>query len=138
MRQFYKDPVFIGLMVFPIPFWLLLGSGNISRTAEHLTALITICLLYPIVEELLFRGTLQRWLYSKSHRVFLHFSLANILTSILFTLSHFVNQPPLWALATFIPSLAFGYVMDRHKTVLAPVVLHISYNLGYFLSFGLN
>ena len=125
-------------MAFPIPFWLFLGAGNISWAAEQSTALITVCLIYPIAEELLFRGTIQRWLNSKSRHVFWHVSLANVLTSILFMLSHFVNHSPLWALATFIPSLAFGYIMDRHKTVLAPAALHISYNLGYFLSFGLN
>ena len=138
MRRFYFDPIYIGLLMTPIPFWWFLKTDHLPWTADQLTVLITFSLLYPILEELVFRGYLQSWLQSKSSKLFLNLSAANILTSIIFSLSHLFNHSPLWALSTFIPSLIFGYSLDRHKTLLAPIVLHASYNLGYFLTYGVN
>ena len=138
MRRFYFDPIYIGLLIIPIPFWLFLKTNYLPWTADQLTALITLSLLYPILEELIFRGYLQPWLQSKSNRLFFHLSAANILTSIIFSLSHLLNHSPLWALSTLIPSLVFGYSLDRYKTLLAPIALHASYNLGYFLTYGIN
>jgi hypothetical protein len=36
-------------------------------------------------------------------------------------------------MAVFIPSVAFGLLKDRYKTLLAPIALHCYYNAGYFL-----
>jgi len=138
MRRFYIDPIFIGLLIIPIPFWLFLKTDHLPWTGDQFTALITLSLLYPILEELIFRGYLQPWFYSRSNSVLLHLSSANIFTSIIFSASHLLNHSPLWALSTMIPSLIFGYSLDRHKTLLAPIALHGSYNLGYFLTFGIN
>tara|TARA_B100000767_G_scaffold195596_1_gene182620 strand:- start:176 stop:592 length:417 start_codon:yes stop_codon:yes gene_type:complete len=138
MRRFYFDPIFIVLLTIPIPFWLLLKPDYLPLAADQITALITLSLLYPILEELIFRGYLQPWLKTKSDRKFFHLSTANILTSVIFSLSHLVNHSPLWALSTLIPSLVFGYSLDRNKTLLSPIALHASYNFGYFLTFGIN
>ncbi len=138
MRRFYFDPIFIVLLTIPIPFWLFLKPDHLPLAADQITALITLSLLYPILEELIFRGYLQPWLKTKSDRKFFNLSTANILTSVIFSLSHLLNHSPLWALSTLIPSLVFGYSLDRHKTLLSPIALHASYNFGYFLTFGIN
>ncbi|MDG1783128.1 MAG: CPBP family glutamic-type intramembrane protease, partial [Porticoccaceae bacterium] len=64
------------------------------------------------------------------------FSLANVLTSLLFVAVHLINHPPLWALAVFGPSLVFGYSQERYNHLVAPIILHCSYNAGYFLLLG--
>ena len=102
---------------------------------------LSLCLLYPVMEEVVFRGLIQEniqrrirqpaW-YSPRFPV----SQANLLTSLLFTAFHFISHAPLWAALVFIPSLVFGFFKDRHHSLVAPITLHIWYNLGYFWIFG--
>ncbi len=138
MRRFYFDPIFIGLFLSPIPFWMILNNHPFNFNEDLLLTLLTVSALYPVVEEIIFRGTIQQWLGRKFCGSLLRLSTANILTSLLFTLSHLINHSPYWALSTFIPSLIFGFVMERYKIIAAPIILHSTYNLGYFLSFGIN
>jgi membrane protease YdiL (CAAX protease family) len=84
MRRFYFDPIFIVLLTIPIPFWLFLKPDHLPLAADQITALITLSLLYPILEELIFRGYLQPWIKTKSDRKFFNLSTANILTSVIF------------------------------------------------------
>ena len=95
-------------------------------------------LLYPIVEELLFRGVLQGWLLGRQvfrHKLF-GLTSANMLTSVIFTGLHFLTHPPLAAATVIVPSLIFGYFRDRHGSLHAPILLHVYYNLGYFWIFA--
>jgi membrane protease YdiL (CAAX protease family) len=91
--------------------------------------------IYPAIEEWFFRGTLQPLLKAQSFLswYFAGLSGSNIVTSVLFCGLHFISHPPLWALAVFIPSLIFGWAMERYKTLAAPLGLHVFYNMGYFL-----
>jgi len=93
-------------------------------------------LLYPVVEEIIFRGLLQEFIQTRVHPwragPLTH---ANILTSLVFTALHFINHPPLWAAAVFLPSLLFGLVKERSGGLAAPIVLHVFYNSGYFWLF---
>lgn len=97
-----------------------------------------LAVLYPVVEEIIFRGYLQgflrRWRYGT--REFVGITSANLITSLLFTVLHFVNHPPLAAAGVLVPSLIFGYFRDRHDNIYAAVILHMFYNLGYFWLFG--
>ena len=138
MRRFYFDPLFVALLICPLPFWLLIKSDTANWSGDQLVALLTLGLLYPLVEEIIFRGYIQNWFHTKFNTVVFQISMANILTSVLFSASHLINHPTLWALSTLLPSLVFGYVMDRYKTLAAPITLHATYNIGYFLSVGLN
>ncbi|MFO7592610.1 MAG: JDVT-CTERM system glutamic-type intramembrane protease, partial [Pseudomonadota bacterium] len=65
------------------------------------------------------------------------FSLANVLTSLLFATLHLFTHAPLWALSVIAPSLVFGWFWDRYRSILPGTLLHCSYNLSYFLVFGL-
>ena len=95
-------------------------------------------LLYPIVEELVFRDLLQKKLWQTPlNRLSIYcISMPNIATSIIFTAFHFLAHPPLWAVSVFIPSLVYGFLRDRYQHVLPAVLLHVFYNGGYFLLFG--
>jgi len=100
--------------------------------------LLLIGLVAPILEEVVFRGGLQPLLANLKplHRQFgLGVSVSNVITSVIFALFHLINQPALWAMLVFIPSLAFGWLKDRHISVVPSIVLHAVYNLGFVLLF---
>lgn len=89
-------------------------------------------LLYPVLEELAFRGAVQSWLLSRPLGAARRgISVANLITSVLFCAAHTIYQPILWATSTFIPSLVFGHFRERYDQVLPSVLLHGWYNLGF-------
>jgi len=99
-------------------------------------------LIYPILEEIIFRGALQGWLRDKTWGIltFYQLSYANICTSFIFSLAHLYNHEPLWAAAVFFPSLLFGYFRDRYNQhvcfLFIPIVLHSYYNMGWLWLFN--
>lgn len=95
-------------------------------------------LLYPLLEELLFRGVLQGLLLKRTElqAKVAGLTRANLVTSLIFTGLHFLMHPPLAAMAVLLPSLIFGYFRDRHGNLLAPILLHGYFNLGYFWIFA--
>lgn len=94
---------------------------------------LSFLLWQPLVEEMLFRGVVQG--SARKHawgvRTVLGISLANVVTSLLFTAAHLVQHTHLWALAVLAPSLVFGYVRDRYGHILPALILHIAYNACY-------
>lgn len=93
-------------------------------------------MLYPVLEELAFRGFIQTKLLENSifrNKFFLRITNANLVTSFLFASFHLFNQPPLWAALIFLPSLVFGYLRDRYDAVIPSIFLHAWYNLGFLL-----
>jgi len=124
------------------PVWLagsliaFVVGGTTGGTASIGPALfLSLVLMQPVIEELLFRGAVQGYLLQTSyggwswHGV----SVANVLASILFAAAHVAYQPPIWAAAVLLPSLIFGYFRDRTGSVVAPIVLHVSFNGLFFL-----
>lgn len=99
---------------------------------------LLLVLVYPVLEEIVFRGALQGAWRARPHarHALFGLTLANVYTSLMFTGLHFFSHPPLWALAVMIPSLVFGYFRDRHDSLAAPIALHIFYNAGFFWIFG--
>lgn len=99
--------------------------------------LITV-VVAPVLEEIVFRGGLQTWLYQKPRmqgRLLNCISYANLITSVVFAAFHAFSQPPLWAMAVVIPSLVFGWARDQTQSVWPGMVLHAWYNLGFVLLF---
>jgi len=120
----------LGYVVFtPDPDW--------AWPLQHPRDLIVLVILYPCVEELLFRGLLQGWLLERANlqRHWQGLTLANLVTSGIFTALHFIAHPPLAAAAVLLPSLVFGYFRDRYGRLHAPILLHVYYNFGYFWIF---
>jgi hypothetical protein len=139
--RYWKDPLFFAAIGVALLYWGVLYAVTqpVPDPAWPLRdplRFIYPALLYPFVEELIFRGYIQ----DLAHRRLTTWRLgplshANILTSLLFTALHFINHPPLWAAAVFVPSLLFGFFKDRSGRLGAPIVLHVFYNSGYFWLF---
>lgn len=98
---------------------------------------LLLALVYPVLEELVFRGLVQDSL-SRRLQAWPNapLSKANLLASLLFALLHGFSHPPLWAAAVFIPSLAFGHFRERHQGLTSPIMLHAFYNSCYYAVFG--
>jgi membrane protease YdiL (CAAX protease family) len=94
--------------------------------------------LYPVIEEVTFRGILQPWLLTHLHRAFLGgaITLANLLTSFVFAAIHLVHHTPLQAAAVFVPSLVFGWVREHTGSVVPAILMHSYYNLIFWAAMG--
>jgi len=129
----------VAFLVAPV-VWIvltqLLHSGDIRLSWPGWQVFATVVLVYPILEELAFRGALQGMLLETrfgAGELLSGTTLANVLTSLLFAAAHLINQPPFWAMLVFFPSLVFGYFRDRTGFVSVPIILHCWYNLGFVL-----
>ena len=132
-QNFYKDPIFQLLLFIPAITWLLIYIDNpiISQLEKYY--LIGVIIVIPVVEEVIFRGFLQPWLAKRYNQTIIKISLANLITSSIFALLHLFTHPLSMALYTFIPSLIFGYTKERYRRLMPSILLHSSYNGGYFL-----
>ena len=110
------------------------GLGSLDRVTAQPQAFALLVIAYPVVEEWLFRGQLQPAIAARiTVRALPGISAANFLTSTLFALAHLPFHAPPHALATFFPSLVFGFFRDRYASVVPGLLLHIWYNAGFFL-----
>ncbi len=140
-RTFWRDPVFLAAIGAALLYWGLLLATSTPATdlawpLREPMRFIYPALLYPVVEEIIFRGLLQEFIQTRvSPWRAGPLTHANLLTSVVFTALHFINHPPLWAAAVFLPSLLFGLVKERSGGLTAPIVLHVFYNSGYFWLF---
>lgn len=96
--------------------------------------LLWLILLYPFLEEWLFRGLVQSWLlkWEYGHFACCGISVANLLTTFLFATAHLYAHAVLWAVLVAIPSLVFGWFRERYNSFIPGVLLHSGYNLAYF------
>ena len=123
-------PVWFGL------YQLSPGHFDPGWAVESPMPFFMLVLLYPLLEEIVFRGFLQESLLKLTPlaRSILGITLANVVTSIMFAAAHLISHTPLMAALVILPSLLFGYFRDRFDGWLIPsILLHIYYNLGYFL-----
>lgn len=134
-----------GLAVMASPVFCLLYNeifqynvDNIYWLLDDLTFLLFFVILYPLLEELIFRGLIQDYFAKLTKKInFVQISLANVITSLLFMVMHLVYHAPLWAILTFVPSLIFGYFKDRYNLIMPSIILHMFYNLCYFSLIGI-
>ena len=103
--------------------------------AVHLHVFLLGVLVAPVLEELVFRGGLQRWLRGWPRlAVGMHgLTGANLLASLVFCAVHLLNHPPAAAALVYLPSLVFGWAYDRYGRVLPGMLLHAFYNAGFLL-----
>lgn len=139
--------LFLVLLIIPVTAhlgfsWLSgrrgLIVGNIDLDIAWL--LVSSLFLYPMVEELLFRGTLlpalarqfSRWpLWSRPMGCI---SAANLMTSLVFASAHWIaGHPPAHAMTIVFPSLAFGLVWERCRRIASCIALHSAYNASAIL-----
>lgn len=132
-QSFYKDPVFHMLLISPLAIWLLIFIENPHFLTIKIRPLLMVVVIIPIIEEIIFRGLLQTWLAKRYSRKLIFITQANLITSCIFVLAHLYQHNLIMALYTFVPSLIFGYSRDRYKRLMPSIILHSSYNGGYFL-----
>jgi len=133
----------LAAVLVALPVWSVLylhDSPALEPTwpAHTPVAFLLLALLYPVLEEMVFRGLIQGEFMRRTvfRQQFTGITLANVLTSALFATSHLMMHSVSMAALVFLPSLVFGYFRDRYDGWLLPaILLHIYYNLGYFLLF---
>lgn len=123
-------------------FWLLLlpfwpGTPDPAWPLLAPMQFLLIVLVYPVLEEMTFRGLLQPALLRQRWGPVRHagLSAANWITSVLFAASHLVWHDVLQAAAIFVPALVFGYFRDRYGRITPSILLHVFYNTGFALLF---
>lgn len=92
-----------------------------------LATLMTIVVLAPITEELLFRGFLQIYL-----RQYIGPSYAIACTALIFSLFHFsfiqgLSNIPI-VISLFTLALFLGWLYEKQRSLIAPIALHILFN----------
>ncbi len=119
-----------------LALWLPVVSDHEQQWTQWRQLLFMI-LLYPLLEEWLFRGLIQGWLLETKwgQSAWAGITLANGAATLLFAVAHLLGHTLLWSLLVIGPSLIFGWSRERYRSVLPPVGLHIFYNGGYFLLF---
>ena len=137
---FFRDRQFLAALAAGLLFWIALVwfAPGTREPSFAVGKILLLCLIQPLMEELIFRGLIQGELLrqSRSHTNRFRISVANGITSVAFTALHFISHPPFWALSVMIPSLLFGHFRERHNSLYPPLALHIYYNTGYFLTTG--
>jgi membrane protease YdiL (CAAX protease family) len=141
-RVLWQDRLFLAALLAGPASWLILyfiqqpaiqWSWPVIKPWQFLLPV----LIYPVIEEIVFRGLIQEHLRDSISRQSLGpLTIANLLTSLLFTGLHFIYHPPLWAALVLFPSLVFGFFKDRTRCLTAPIILHVFYNAGYFWLFS--
>lgn len=102
--------------------WLLEGSLVI--------ALISTVIVAPITEELVFRGLIFTRLRQGMPQV-----LALLITCVVFGLLH---GQPIWMAYAFLLGLLLNWVYIRYRSLLANMVLHVTFNLVGIWGLPLN
>jgi hypothetical protein len=121
-----------------VPVWVVLAwaVGPAIFQPRAPAGWLAFVLLWPLIEELLFRGLLQGQLLrilaaSNQPRRIGPVTWANTVTTLAFVALHLPAQPLAWALAVALPSLVFGHLRERFASVWPAVGLHMLYNAGF-------
>jgi membrane protease YdiL (CAAX protease family) len=120
-------------------FYILLGLTEQEQVAVrslkitggypvlNVSMILSMAVLVPIMEEVLFRGFLQTWLRGKVS-VF----KAIMITSLIFALFHYSYTQGIsnieYIAALFLLSSFLGFLYEREKSLWAPIGLHVAFN----------
>jgi membrane protease YdiL (CAAX protease family) len=138
--RFHRDPLFwlaiAGGAIIALGIWLWVPLEEPPAGSSIPWVVLATVIVYPLLEELVFRGAVQGWLLDRrwGGHSRLGITVANLMTTAAFTALHFLHHPPLWALSVAVPSLVFGLFRDRHGHVYPSIALHGLYNLFYLLA----
>lgn len=138
MTRAMRDRFFIAALLLAPPVWLLVYIVPLPALSGYqlsLTQLFLQGLLFPVLEELAFRGLVQGYLLRLPLLAERQLGVtgANGVTSLLFAAAHLIHRTPDMAALTFFPSLIFGELRDRFGTTRQAIFMHVYYNLGLLL-----
>jgi len=102
------------------------------RTLPVFTVL-NVLILSPVLEELLFRGILQKFVKERLSGGLFAVSYANILVSFIFAILHIPMWGVVHSVLVFLPSLIFGFLYDKTGKIYYSGILHMFYNLNIFI-----
>jgi membrane protease YdiL (CAAX protease family) len=131
-----RDPWFLAALAAGPAAWALLALWlpvvDPGWPAARPLQFLALVLLYPVLEELVFRGLLQGWLLRRGwgDRRAGPVTAANLAAALAFAAAHLLRVSPAWAAAVFLPGLVFGYFRERHG-IGAAIALHAWYNAGF-------
>ncbi len=135
------DGHFAAALMVALPVWVALGlwAGGSMRVPAGVWAWLSLIVVQPFLEELVFRGLLQgqalRLIASDGQpRRLGSITVANVLVTISFVLLHLRAQPLAWALAVAGPSLVLGHLRERFSSLWPCVLVHAFYNAGFGLT----
>jgi membrane protease YdiL (CAAX protease family) len=120
--SFLKDRFFMLALFAGVVAWIMLWFTVIPTFTVDWDSIVRIIILtviwYPLLEEILFRGIIQNYLFNKSwgSTTFASLSVANCILLV-------------------IPSLPYGFFRDRFSSIYPSILLHSFYNAGFV---GLN
>ncbi len=105
-----------------------IGFEAAKETGQLILVFISLVLIPPVVEEILFRGFLYTGLKTKWHKW-----AAALVTSVVFAVAHLQfgsGAPLLWvaAIDTFALSLVLVYLREKTGSLGAPIMLHMLKN----------
>jgi uncharacterized protein len=95
------------------------------------SALFTLVVAAPVLEEIVFRAGLQTQLMRR-------FSMlsANVLTALAFAVVHVMVRPSVLSVLTFFPALMVGTLFQRQRRLLPCIALHAAFNATWLALFG--
>ena len=125
-------PLFWGVL-----FWLTRPAVDVLWPLTAPIVFLMPALVYPVIEEIAFRGAAQGalWKTRLADVTLGPLSGPNLLTSVAFTGLHVWLRPGWFALGVIVPSLIFGYFRDRYHGIVPSILLHVFYNAGFFWLF---
>ena len=132
---------FIGaLLLWGIVMLLFAIDPSLNWVIDHFGLFCLLCLIVPALEEYVFRGLIFDFVADRSqapssgdHSTF--FSIANVVSSLFFVLSHLAFRGVVPALLVILPSLYLGCIRSTSSTVLPCVIVHAVWNVGWFSLF---
>lgn len=139
MRCTLRDLIFLSIIAGPI-VWAVpyIFGSQLPQTLSVIPFIklnVWVLFVYPVLEEIVFRGWIQGSLKRKWRFVWNPpiCSTANLVTSILFATLHIFSRSPTVGLMVFLPSLLLGMMRDAKMPLVGLILIHIYWNTGVLI-----
>ena len=123
-----------------MPVWvavyLAISAGwPLPELPPQILGWLWVVLIFPVAEELAFRGFLMGLLEKQlPKRGFKFVTLSNFLTSLSFSIAHLFTRSLMLGLLVFVPSLWLGWVREKTSSIFLCAAIHVTWNLGFFVA----
>ncbi len=123
----FFPPVFVLYFIYRKLFFQ--GFFHFNLPSDIILLFFTQILIVGLSEEAFFRGYLQKRLSEGIEGNCINFhgikiSWALFIANILFTITHIIVLGQFWRVNVFLPGLAFGWLREQRRSLIAPVLFH--------------